>query len=169
MLSGRGLLRGEREEEGVVLATRIVGEERLSELRDWLEALPPEQLDALRGAAVELCIWMAVADRVIDPAERDLLADIVRASGLGADEEERLVRLLAAALGDVRKLAHVETLAERLDHPILRELMLAMTWHIARADGFVDALEDQSYERLAGVFGVDMITADRIREALEQA
>ncbi len=164
VLSGGGLLHGEREAEGVVLATRIVGEERLSRLRGWLEVQAEEDLSEIRSAAIELCMWMAVADRVIDPRERELLGDIVRSSGLSATEETRLLALLPAALSDVRRLPHVETLAERLDHPVLRELMLALVWHVARADGFVDALEGTSYERLAAIFGVEPDVAAAISD-----
>ncbi len=154
ILSGGGLLRGERETEGAELAGKIVGEVRLSELRAWLTALAPAQQEDIRSAAIELCMWMAVADRVIDPAERDLLGDVVRASGLSPADEQRMLDLLQSALGDIRRLPHLETLAERLDHPVLRELMLALAWHVANADGFVDALESSSYGRLAAIFGV---------------
>ena len=167
VLSGGGVLHGEREAEGVVLASRIVGEERLSQLRAWLEVQTEEDVADIRSAAIELCMWMAVADRVIDPRERELLADIVRSSGLTSIEETRLLTLLPAALSDVRRLPHVETLAERMDHPVLRELMLALVWHVARADGFVDALEGTSYERLAAIFGVEQDVAAAISDVLE--
>lgn len=166
LLSGGGILRGEREAAGAVLAGRIVGEARLSELRGWLGTLPADQLEDIRSAAIALCMWMAVADRVIDPRERELLGDVVRASGLSPAEEQNLLQLLNAALGDVRRLPHVETLAERLDHPVLRELMLALAWHVANADGFVDALEGSSYGRLAAIFGVEPIVAERITHAV---
>ena len=166
ILSGGGLLRGERETEGAALAGRIVGEARLSDLRAWLTALPASQLEDIRTAAIELCMWMAVADRVIDPAERDLLSDVVRASGLSAADEQRLLDLLQAALSDVRCLPHLETMAERLDHPVLRELMLALAWYVANADGFVDALESSSYGRLAGLFGVPGNVARAITHVL---
>jgi len=39
----------------------------------WLTALPRDVVRQQRSAAIELCIWMAVVDRVIDPAERELL------------------------------------------------------------------------------------------------
>lgn len=166
VLSGGGLLHGEREAEGALLATHVVGEERLSQLRAWLEVQPHEDVDDMRSAAIELCMWMAVADRVIDPAERELLADIVRSSSLSPKEEARLLDVLPAALTDVRSLPHIETLAERLDHPVLRELMLALVWYVARADGFVDALEGTSYERLAAIFGVEPEVAAAISDVL---
>ncbi len=166
VLSGGGLLRGERQAAGAELATLIVGEERLSELRGWLEHQSDARVADIRSAAIELCVWMVVADRVIDPRERDLLADIIRASGFSAAEEARLLALLPAALGDVRQLPHVETLAERLDHQVLRELMLALVWHVASADGFVDALEGFSYARLSGIFGVTPDVAARISRAM---
>ncbi len=167
ILSCGGLLHGERETSGAIAAIELVGEARLSDLRRWLGARSPEAIRRIRGAAIELCIWMAVADRVIDPAERDALGDIIETSGLGGEEEARLMGLLGAALGDVRSVHHLETLAEELDHPVLRELMLALTWHMAEADGFVDTLEGASHDRLAGIFGVEPATAARIRHRLD--
>lgn len=164
VLSDGGVLHGEREEAGVVAASRVVGESRLSELRDWMAAQGPPSQHRVRAAAIELCIWMAVVDRVIDPSERGLLVEVIRSSTLEPPEQARLERLLSIALSDTRKLAHVETLAEILDHPTLRELMLALSWHVANVDGFVDDLERASFERLAGIFGVDPAVADQIRE-----
>ena len=109
---------------------------------------------------------MAVVDRVIDPIERDLLKEVIRSADLDGAEEARLDALLSAALGDARKLKHVETLAEILDHPVLRELVLALSWCVATIDGFVDDLEVASFDRLAGIFGVDRDVAERIRGAL---
>lgn len=167
LLSSGGILHGERETSGALAAIEVVGEDRLSELREWLGSQPPEAVQRVRGAAIELCIWMAVADRVIDPAERDAIADIIETAGLDAETETRLLGTLTAALGDVRRVHHVETLAESLDHPVLRELMLALTWHMAAADGFVDVLEGASHDRLAAIFGVDPAVAARIRHKLD--
>ncbi len=166
VLSGGGLLHGEREAAGVALASRIVGEERLRDLRVWLEARTATDLAELRTAAIMLCMWMAVADRVIDPAERELLGDIVRTSGLSPADEQHALAVLQDALGDVRRLPHVETLAEELDHPVLRELMLALAWYVAKADGFVDALEHSSYARLAAIFGIEPDVATAITHVL---
>lgn len=166
VLSDSGLLHGEREEEGILAATQIVGERRLSDLRWWLTQQPPELVRRQRTAAIELCIWMAVVDRVIDAEERELLKAVIQSADLPPHEEHRLYELLGAALGDLRKLTHVETLAEVLDHQTLRELMLAMTWHVAMIDGFIDKLEEESYERLAAIFSVDYVDAIRIRETL---
>jgi uncharacterized tellurite resistance protein B-like protein len=166
VLSETGLLHGERAEAAVVLATKIVGEARMSELRAWLHGEPRERILALRAAAIELCIWMAVVDRVVDPKEREILRDAILAAELPTGEELRLDGLLASALSDSSKIAHIETLSEVLDHPVLRELMLAMTWLIATADGFVDALEVESFERLAAIFGVDGTTAERMKNVL---
>lgn len=167
VLSDSGLLRGEREAEGVILATQVVGEQRLSELRYWLAQQTPASIVAQRTAAIELCIWMAVVDRVIDPSERELLSEVICSANLDGREEQRLLGLLASALSDVRKLTHVETLAELLDHPTLRELMLAMTWHVALIDGYIDDLEVASYHRLAAIFGVDANSAQRIKTVLD--
>ena len=166
LLSGGGLLRSEREAAGALLAARVVGEARLAELRDYLEARSEAELAAIRSSAIELCIWMMVADRVIVPAERDLLVELVRTGELGASDERRAKELLQQALGDIRTLPHPETLAARLDHPVLRALMRALASYVAEADGFVDALEGASFSRLCGIFGVESAVAARLRQAL---
>ena len=166
VLSETGLLHGERAEAAVLLATKIVGEARMSDLRGWLHEQPHDRILSLRAAAIELCIWMAVVDRVVDPKERELLRDAILAAELHTGEELRLDGLLASALSDSSKIAHLETLAEVLDHPVLRELMLAMTWLIATADGFVDTLEVESFERLGALFGVEPASAERVKSVL---
>ncbi len=166
VLSDSGLLHGERQAQGVAAAARIVGEERLAELRGWLSTQHPAFIERQRSAAIELCIWMSVVDRVLDPREREMLKEIILSTQLKSEESERLLALLTTALGDVRRIAHVETLAEVLDHPTLRELMLAMTWSVAMIDGFVDDLEVANYHRLAAIFGVEPAAAQRIQELL---
>lgn len=166
VLSETGLLHGERAEAAVLLATKIVGEARMSELRAWLHEQSHDRVLAFRAAAIELCIWMAVVDRVVDPKERELLRDAILAAELSTGEALRLDGLLASALGDSSRIAHLETLAEVLDHPVLRELMLAMAWLIATADGFVDKLEVASFERLGAIFGVDPQSVERVKSVL---
>lgn len=167
LLSPTALLHGERDDWAVRAATRVVGETRLAELREYLEREPADRAAALRSAAIEICIWMAVSDRVVDPREREVLAEAVEGAELAPEETARLVELCRSALGDVRKLAHPETLAERADHPVLRELLLALAWQVALADDYVDDLELRSFHRLAGIFGIEEADQQRICAAIE--
>lgn len=169
LLSPTALLHGARDEWAVHAAARVVGEARLAELREYLTGEPKDRAADLRSAAIEICIWMAVSDRVVDPVEREVLTDLVTRAELPAQETRRLVDLCRSALSDVRKLSHPETLAERADHPVLRELLLALAWQVALADDFVDDLEIRSFERLAGIFGIEPADRERIRTALEPA
>lgn len=169
LLSPTALIHGARDEWAVHAATRVVGEERLAELREFLTGEPADRAAELRSAAIEICIWMAVSDRVVDPREREVLADLVERAELPDTETRRLVELCRSALSDVRKLSHPETLAERADHPVLRELLLALAWQVALADDFVDDLEIRSFERLAGIFGIEVADRERIRAALAPA
>jgi uncharacterized tellurite resistance protein B-like protein len=166
LLSPTALLHGSRDEWAVDAATRVVGEARLAELRQHLAGEPEQSAAGVRSAAIEICIWMAVSDRVVDPREREALADLVERAELGPTETRRLLELTRSALGDVRKLSHPETLAERVDHPVLRELLLAVAWQVALADDFVDDLELRSFERLAGIFGIEHADKERVRAAL---
>lgn len=166
LLSPTALLHGPRDEWAVHAATRVVGEARLAELREYLSGQPQDRAAELRSAAVELCIWMAVSDRVVDPREREMLIEVVGQAELPRQETVRLIELCRSALSDVRKLSHPETLAERADHPVLRELLLAVAWQVALADDFVDDLELRSFERLAGIFGIEHADKERIRAAL---
>ncbi len=169
LLSPTALLHGARDERAARAAALVVGEARLAELREHLTCEPADRAADLRSAAVEICIWMAVSDRVVDPVEREALADLVLRAELPDSETRRLVELCRSALSDVRKLSHPETLAERADHPVLRELLLALAWQVALADDFVDDLEIRSFERLAGIFGIEAADRERIRTALVSA
>ena len=91
-LAHGGVLRSDLEEAGVTVAAYVVGEERLSELREWMTKQSPDVLAAQRVAAVEICIWMANADRNLDPEE------IAAEAG---------VELMQATVGDLEKLRTV--------------------------------------------------------------
>ncbi len=166
LLSGSALLFGEGAEEAAAAAALLVGEDELARLREHLATLSHDQVEELRTSAVEIAIWMAVADRVVDPRERRALVDLIDQAELPQEAAQRLQELSRQALGDVRRLSHLETLAERAEHPPLRELFLGIAWHVAIADGFVDDLERQSFERLSAIFGVDPPRADAIRAAV---
>jgi uncharacterized tellurite resistance protein B-like protein len=169
LLSPNALLHGARDEAAVHAAARVVGEPRLAELRQYLTEEPDDRAVLLRSAAIEICIWMAVSDRVVDPVEREVLADLVARAELPAAETVRLIDLCRSALGERLGMRELADIAERADHPVLRELLLALAWQVALADDFVDDLEIRSFERLAGIFGIEAADRERIRSALAPA
>lgn len=158
-LARGGVLRNTTEEAGVAVAAYVVGEDRLSELREWMKAQPREVVEREQIAAIEVCIWMAQADRQLDPSERALLEDVVNASGLEYAAQERLI----ASLENPSSLDGLET---RLTHPVLRELLLALSWELALADGRIDEGEQKFYADLATRLGVPDPRATEIRTSI---
>jgi uncharacterized tellurite resistance protein B-like protein len=149
------------EEAGVALAAFVVGESRIEDLRRWLESQPVEILVREKRAAIEVCIWMANADRKLDPEEAYLLRTLVGSSGLDDDTVDELV----ASIHDLPSLDGIET---RLTHPVLRELMLALCWELASADGEVDRLEEAFHVGLARRLEIDSHRAKELRDAMNQ-
>ncbi len=158
-LEKSGVLESAHARAGAALAAFVVGEERLDELRGWLSAQTPDTAAREKKAAIEICIWMANADRRLDPEEAHMLRAIVDESGL--DEAARAE--LIASIDDLPSLHQIE---RRLTHPILRELLLALAWELASADGTVHALERDFHVGLARRLGVDDARAAEIRAAM---
>lgn len=146
---------------GEAVAAFVVGDDRLSELRDWLREADAEAADRERRAAIEACIWMAHADRTLHPEESHLLSRLVAQSGLDEDAQDALVAA-------VHEPPPIEGLEERLTHPVLRELILALAWELALADGRVDSAEERFYRALARRLRVPDDRAGEVREAVDQ-
>jgi uncharacterized membrane protein YebE (DUF533 family) len=160
-LARGGILHSAAEEAGVAIAAYVVGEERLSELRQWLAAQPPEVVQREQGAAIGVCIWMAQADRNLDPAERALLEELVNHSGLDYAAQERLI-------ASIESPPAASDLASHAMHPVLRELLLALAWELAMADGRIDQAEQDFYVELGARLDIDPERAREIRDALSQ-
>jgi len=143
------------------VASFVVGEERVGELAAWFGTQDVEAARRERRAAVELCIWMAHADREVSPEERLLLRQLVARSGLDEDTQDELVHA-------VHHPAPIDRIEQRLTHPVLRELMLALAWELAMADGRIDGAELALYTSLADRFGIDPERATEIRGALDE-
>lgn len=158
---GGVLARSPDAEAGAAVAAFVVGEARVAELRAFLESVDEATAARERRAAVEVCIWMAHADREIHPEETHLLRMMVAESGLDADVQDALVDAVHAP----PSLEGIET---RLTHEVLRELILALAWELALADGRVDRAEDALYRQLATRFGVRTERAEELREAISQ-
>jgi tellurite resistance protein len=158
-LANGGILKTQYAEAGVSIACFVVGEGRLSELREWMNAQKRDVVIRETQAAIEVCIWMANADRHLDPEESHLLQQIVLASELPEDNVDALIDLVHAP----PSLADIEI---RLTHPVLRELMLALAWELVLSDGKIDEAEKRGYEELAKKLGVRPGRADELRGAL---
>jgi hypothetical protein len=146
-------------EAGDAVAAFVVGDEALATLRRWWKAQPPEVVAREKRGAIEICIWMANADRRLDPEEAHMLRAVVLESGLDEDTQDELV----AAIHDPPSLAGIE---ERLTHPVLRELLLALAWELASADGQIDLRERDFHVGLAKRLGVPEARAREIRDAI---
>ncbi|MEM9067039.1 MAG: TerB family tellurite resistance protein [Myxococcota bacterium] len=156
-LSSGGVLRSDLEEAGVSVATYVVGEERISELREWAMAQSPEALQTQQCAAIEVCIWMANADRKLDPEEAHFLKSIILASHLDTETQDALV----AAVHDPPSLRNLE---KRIQHPVLRELLIALMWELAEADGVIDKREEDFVTGLCVRLEVDAARAKELRD-----
>jgi uncharacterized tellurite resistance protein B-like protein len=156
---GGVLTRDEVSEAGVGVAAYVVGPEALEELRAWMGEQSEEAVRRERRAAVEVCIWMANADRQLDPEESHLLSQIISRSGL----DEATMDELVTEVHDPPSLADIE---ERLTHPVLRELMLALAWEMAEADGEVARSEAAFYTGLAKRLGVEEARAAELRQSV---
>jgi tellurite resistance protein len=160
-LARGGVIREAREEAGIAVAAYVVGEDRLGELREWLATQPADVLRREQRAAVEICIWMAHADRDVAHEEADLLRAVVLASDLDAGDRENLL----AEVGEPPPLGEVD---HRLTHPTLRELMLALSWELACADGRIDPMERELHDGLARRLGVSVERAAELRDAIQE-
>lgn len=160
-LTRGGVLYGDGEEAGVAVAAFVVGTEDLSSLREWFADASDEVRVREQRAAVEVCIWMAHADRVVVHEEAELLRAIVMATDL----EESARRALLDEVAEPPPLADI---AERLTEPTLRELMLALGWELACSDGRIDPLEVELHDGLAKRLGVLPARAQEIRDSIQQ-
>jgi uncharacterized membrane protein YebE (DUF533 family) len=149
-------------EAGKTVASLFIGEDAVERLRKHFAEAPPQVVRRERRAAVEVCIWMACADRKVTGEERQLVIDIVKGSGLPADDRAEL----AGALDDLPSLADVE---QRIQCPELRELLLGLAWELALADGHLHRQEQAFLDGLVKRFAVDPTRAARIVSNVQAA
>ena len=143
------------------VAALVVGSDRLAELETWFRTQPPEIRARERRAAIEVCIWMANADRTLDPTEAEMLRGLIGSSGLPDEVQDELV----SATHDPPSLVELET---RLTHPILRELMLALAWEMASADGTIARSESAFFAGLAKRLEVSAARTAEIQRAIAE-
>jgi uncharacterized membrane protein YebE (DUF533 family) len=154
-----GVVRGADAEAGEDLALFVLGEDRLAELQTWLAHAHPDEIEREKQAVIEVCIWMAHADRVLEAEERALLREIIDGSGLPDDVR---AELMVSTLDP----PSLRGLDRRLRQPVLKELLLALAWELAMADGRVTRAESDFYRGLATRLGIDGDRAEAIRSAV---
>lgn len=160
-LGKAGLIEGSEAETATVVAQYVVGEEGIASLREFMTTSSPEVRERERRAAIEVCIWMVHADRVVDPEETALLREIISRSGLSDDAQDELV-------AETHEPPSLEGIEERLTHPVLRELLLALSWELASIDGSVARAERDFYTGLSKRLGVSAVRAAEIQRAIAQ-
>lgn len=141
---------------GEAIARRVLGEDGVATLRAHLS--DPARLHRERVGAIHAAIWMVKADREVADAEAEILDALIAHSELPWGEQQKL-------LAAVREPLSPERIAEELTEPALRELMLGLTWAIARADGRLDDRERDAFDALAAAFDVDEARRAAIRDA----
>ncbi|MDH5490713.1 MAG: TerB family tellurite resistance protein [Myxococcales bacterium] len=156
-----GLVIDPSAQEGLGLATRIVGRDRFGRLRDWMAALPAEALEREKVGAIRICIWMAQADRRIDPSERALVEELISGAGIRPEVGQALGEELFAGVS-------LEGIHRELTHPVLRELMIVLAWQLALADGDLDAAEMRTFGELAEALELTRERAEALREAARE-
>lgn len=156
-----GLIDGEGTTTSAVVAQYVVGEPAIKSLRDFFVRAPADVRDRERRAAIEVCIWMVHADRKVDPEEVALLREIIGRSGLSDDVQDELVQA-------THEPPSLEAIEDRLTHPVLRELLLALSWELASIDGSVANAERDFYTGLSKRLGVSAVRAAEIQRAIAE-
>lgn len=160
VLLGEGQLRGERDEQGMMLAVRVVGEESVRDLQEWITSTSLEERAEEVAASFEVCIWMITANGQLSEEEREFFEDILSQAELPEEEHRRLCE----ALVDPPSLQDIET---RLTHAVLRELALGMCWEFACIDGRVERAEEAYFTGLSRRLEISAERAGEIRDAVE--
>jgi hypothetical protein len=128
----------------------------LAAARAWLAAQSPAVASRERRATIELCVWMAHVDRDVDPSERWILHDLVGGVDLDEDDSDALI----AATHDGLAIDGIEG---RLTHPVLRELALAVAWHLVLADGRISPEEQASWDTVGVRLGIPRPRLEQLR------
>lgn len=158
-LASGGLITNEHQEAGLSVAAYVVGESRLGDLREWLVSLDADAVVKAQRAAIETLIVMANADRKLDPEEAHMLKEIIMRSRLDADAQDEMVTA-------VHNPPELDQLAVRIGHPVLAEMLVALSWELADADGDISRSEETFMKDLADKLGVAEERVAEIRDAI---
>jgi uncharacterized tellurite resistance protein B-like protein len=122
--------------------------------------------DEVRLAAAALLFHVVAVDGVVTPAERTLLAELLkRRFDLDAAETAALVAAAESADAEAVDLYRfTSALKQRLDSGD-RERIIEMMWKLGFADGRVDEFEDNAIWRVAELLGVSTQARIRLKQA----
>jgi uncharacterized membrane protein YebE (DUF533 family) len=123
-----GMLIGRDAELSAESAQRLVGEKALGELRSWFSTASPEAAKDARVAAIDACIAIVHADRVVKDEEREFVERVIQLSELDPETQEALGQRIDTA-------PSLEGIGARLPHPALAELLLVLAWQVACPTG----------------------------------
>ena len=158
-LSRPGFTLTSRERAGLSVASYVLGDGRLDELRTWFAFQPKDVQGRELKATIEAIIHMAHSDRDFDDSERTFLEHTIESASLD-DDAKSWLRLRLDDPGPLGELS------ERITQPILREMLLALCWELAMADARIAPEEVTAYDDLARRLEVPGIRAAEMREAL---
>lgn len=120
-------------------------------------------VDALPLACAALMFEVVRADRTIDAAERERLRALLRAEfALEAEDLDAVEALAEQEVEEAVDLYQFTSLVARHTGVEERIALIEQLWQIAFADGELDALEEHTIRRVAGLLHVrhsDMIAA----------
>lgn len=151
-----GMLIGRDAEIAAESAQKLVGEDRLAEVRRWFASATPEAAKDARVAAIEACIAIVHADRVVKDEEREFVERVVLFSELDPETQEAMNARIDTA-------PSLEGIGARLPHPALAELLLVLAWQVALSDGKIHDEERGAYGVLADKLGVSPKRASELR------
>lgn len=155
-----GVLDGEDDQRSVERAARVLGEERLGELREWFGSAAPATVRGAKIAVIEAAVAVAQADRDVADTERELAERMVQLAGL---DDAAKIQIFAT----LEKRAALEDLRSRVAQPALAELALALAWQMANADDRVEESERGTYGELAKRLGIEPERAKALRTLAE--
>ena len=158
-LASGGLLLDAHEQAGIAVAAYVVGRASMNRLRLWLTAQTADEIAGVQRAAIDVCVWIANADRELHEDEASVLEQIVRYSRLPTESQEQL----CASFREPPSLKRIE---KRVEHPALRELLIALGWELAAVDGRIDDREQMFMTGLARRFEISEERLAEIKEAI---
>lgn len=107
-------------------------------------------------AAMALLVHVALADGVLDSAEKDRLINIVRSRyAASRDDAEALIERAITFDAQTRDLSSIVELLGHEDAGAERSHLLALAWSVASADGDMHEFEEALVWRLGKLLGLD--------------
>lgn len=147
--------------ESLPWADALLGAGAMESIHGDFAGKPPDQAERERVGAILACIWVAQADRVITEEERAALAAVVESAGVAPWRRTELLDAIETPVA-------LEGILTELTHPRLRELVLALGWHIAASDHDIADEERAALATLARALEISAERVTAIRAALDR-